>query len=68
MTNQVLIKAEQAGKDAFRNGSLSSYTAAERSARKTYAAVIERECFVAGWNVAFWAEQARILDATRQGG
>lgn len=67
MTNSP-IKAEQAGKDAFRNGSISSYTAAERLARKTYASVLERECFVAGWNNAFWDEQGRVLKASKVGG
>lgn len=64
MANQALIKAEQAGKDAFRDGSISSHKAAERVARKGYAAVIERECFVAGWNQAFWDEQERVLRET----
>jgi hypothetical protein len=65
MANQALIKAEQAGKDAFRSGSISSHVAAERFARKTYAAVLERETFVAGWNNAFWDEQERVLIASR---
>ncbi len=61
----VWIKAEQAGKDAFRDGSISSHKAAERFARKAYAAVLERETFVAGWNRGFWDEQDRVLKASR---
>jgi hypothetical protein len=64
MTNQ-FTKAEQTGKDAFRNGSVSSHKAAERFARTAYASVLERECFVAGWNTAFWDEQGRVLAASK---
>ena len=59
--NSALAKAEQAGKDAFRDGSVTSYRAAERAARKAYTIVLERELFVAGWNQAFWDEQERVL-------
>lgn len=65
MTNAP-IRAEQAGSAAFRNGLISSYTSAEHLARKTYTSVLERECFVAGWNRAFWDEQGRVLSATRR--
>ena len=68
MTNYVLISAEQAGKDAFLDGSISRYTVAERAARKTYPTVIEREFFVAGWNQAFWDEQERVLRSTPRSG
>ena len=57
-------KVERAGKDAFRDGSISSHKAAERFARKAFAAVLEREVFVAGWNNAFWDEQGRVLRET----
>ena len=64
MANQ-FTRAEQAGKDAFCNGSIDSNKGADRFARKAYATVLERECFVAGWNQGFWEEQGRVLTASR---
>lgn len=64
IANKALAKAEQAGKDGFRDGSISSHKAAERFARKQYAVVLEREFYVAGWNQAFWDEQERVLRET----
>ena len=65
MANQALIKAERAGKDYFRDHPASNHEAAERIARAGYATGLERDLFVAGWNRAFWDEQARVLKASR---
>lgn len=65
MANNALTRAEQAGKDYFRDHQDSNHREAERHARKAYASVIERDCFVAGWNIAFWDEQARVLKSTK---
>ncbi len=59
--NQWLRDIESRGELAFNKGLLKSYSEAERYARKTYQIVIEREIFVAGWNMAFWNEQERVL-------
>jgi hypothetical protein len=58
-------RAEQAGKDYFHDHPDSTHTIATRFARKTYTVVLQRELFVAGWNDAFWSEQARVLKASR---
>lgn len=68
MANNALTRAEQAGKDYFRDHPDSNHAAAERVARKEYAIVLERELFVAGWNSAFWDEQGRVLRETRAEG
>lgn len=64
MRNEFL-KAEQAGKDSFANGTIASYKLAEKFARKAYSSTLERDCFVSGWNVAFWDEQSRVLRASK---
>ena len=52
---------ESRGKVAFNTGIIKSHADAEKYARKTYKAVIEQDCFVSGWNTAFWDEQSRQL-------
>lgn len=58
-------RAEQAGKDYFRDHPDSNHSTASSYARKAYSVVLQRELFVAGWNDAFWNEQARYLKANR---
>lgn len=52
--NKWLIDVESRGKLAFNSGFCKSYDAAEAYARKIYNTVIERDIFVAGWNMAYW--------------
>lgn len=63
--NSWLQDVESRGKLGFNSGILKSHKDAEKFARKTYRTAIERDCFVAGWNTAFWDEQARVLKATK---
>lgn len=63
--NKWLQDVESRGKLAFNSGAIKSYKDAEEHVRKTYQVVIERECFVAGWNTAFWDEQSRVLKAVQ---
>ncbi len=63
--NTWLLDVESRGKIGFNTGILKSHDEAERYARKTYRTVIEREVFVAGWNMAFWDEQSRVLRRTK---
>ncbi len=59
------LKAEQAGKDSFTSGNITSYLKAENYARMAYNTAIERDCFVAGWNVSYWDEQSRVLKGNK---
>jgi len=63
--NKWLLDIESRGKLAFNKNLITSHKDAEKYARKTYMAVIEREVFVSGWNMAFWDEQERVLKASR---
>lgn len=63
--NKWLHDVESRGKVSFNTGCIKSHKEAEKYARKTYLAAIERDCFVAGWNMAFWDEQARVLKASK---
>lgn len=65
MNNNWLQDVESRGKVGFNTGTLKSYKEAEQFARKNYRTAIERDCFVAGWNTAFWDEQARVLKTTK---
>lgn len=65
MNNKWLIDVESRGKLAFNSGTITSNKDAEKYARKNYQIVIEREVFIAGWNTAYWDEQARVLKATK---
>ena len=67
MTNYALIEAEQAGRNAFARGCISSYRSAERFARKAYSTILERETFVAAWNQAFWNAEGAVLRSSTQG-
>lgn len=49
-----LIDVESKGKLAFNMSVLETYKDAEAYARKTYYSVLERDVFVAGWNMAYW--------------
>ena len=49
-----LCDVESRGQLAFNTGCIKSHANADKYARKTYRSVIEQECFVAGWNLAFW--------------
>ena len=62
--NKWLVDIESRGKLGFNSGTLKSYQEAEKFARKNYRYAIERDVFVAGWNTAFWHEQARVLKAS----
>ena len=52
-----LCDVESRGQLAFNTGCIKSHANADKYARKTYRSVIEQECFVAGWNTAFWGNQ-----------
>ena len=62
MTNKWLQDVESRGKVAFNTNTITSHANAEKYARKTYRAVSEQDCFVTGWNMAFWDEQSRVLN------
>lgn len=46
------------GQLGFNKGILKTHAEAEQYARRTYRTAIEQDCFVAGWNKAFWDEAA----------
>lgn len=54
--NKRLIDIESRGKVGFNTGCLKSHEEAEKYARKHYSIAVERDVFVAGWNMAFWAQ------------
>lgn len=58
MANSWLIDVESRGKLAFNSGIIKSHKDAESYAHRTYHIVIERDCFVAGWNMAYWASNS----------
>jgi len=43
---------ESRGKVAFNTNCIKYHAEAEKYARKKYMAVLEQNCFVAGWNMA----------------
>lgn len=65
MRKKALV-AEQAGKDSFTNDIITSHKQAEKVAAKAYTSVLERDCFVAGWNCAFWDNESRLLKASTE--
>lgn len=66
--NQWLQDIESRGKVSFNTATIKSHKEAEKYARKTYKAVIEQEVFVAGWNMAYWDEQERVLKQLKKQG
>lgn len=52
--NNWLHDIESRGKLGFYKGLLKTHADAEKYARKTYHSALEQDCFVAGWNYAFW--------------
>jgi len=59
--NQQLRDIESKGKVSFNTKTLNTHQEAEKFARTNYRSVIERDVFVAGWNMAFWDELERLL-------
>ena len=51
------IIAEMAGKDYYRAHPCSDRATAEQMARNYYPTVLERECFIAGWQSVFASAQ-----------
>lgn len=64
--NHQACDAESRGKLAFNSNTITSHADAEKFARKHYNSAFLQDCFVAGWNVAYWDEQARVLKETRR--
>lgn len=62
---ETCIAAEQAGKHAFNAKLISSNKEAERLARRAYNSTLAADCFVAGWNMAYWDEQSRVLKGNK---
>lgn len=56
MYQQFLQDVESRGQLAYNNKLLKTHTEAEAYARKNYPIILEREWFVAGWNMAYWID------------
>jgi hypothetical protein len=57
IANKWLHDIESRGKVAFNTNCIKTHAEAEKYARAKYMSVLERDIFVAGWNMAFWSEQ-----------
>ncbi len=60
-----LQDVESRGKVAFNTNCITSHAEAEKYAKKKYMAVIEQDCFVAGWNMAYWDKQSDDLKKSK---
>lgn len=66
IANKWLHDIESLGKVAFNTNCIKTHVEATKYARKKYMAVLEQDCFVAGWNMAFWDEQSRVLNNSKE--
>ena len=48
------IAAEQRGIAYFHDHPCADYATAAQTARNLFKSGLEQDCFVAGWNLAFW--------------
>jgi hypothetical protein len=60
------IKAEQAGKEYFLDHPCTDHATTVKVARNKYNSGLEQDCFVAGWNMAFWKEQVAFQPTARR--
>lgn len=53
--NNMLVDIESRGKVAYNTGCIKTHAEAVAYAKKKYYAVLWQDTFVAGWNMAKWA-------------